>query len=187
MRKSLTILTIVICIHYFCTSSYSSDQNNVTPQKKAFIAAKSGDLEGLKEALQNGAQIEARDAKYKDNVLNKAITKGHTHIVRWLLENGANPNSPGGGWIALHNAIFRDDLEQTKLLLEFGADIEAIDRYGSTPIVKASRTTRIDIFELLLAKGVDVNIQNKLGITALYYASENGSDEKARLLLEKGG
>lgn len=183
MHKIFKLLTVAFCIMFLFTNSYG--KNNVDWQEKAFIAAKNGDMEGLKEALKNGADVEVRDSKYKANILDKAITKGHTHIVKWLLINNADPNSPGSNLSALHNAIFRDNFEQTKLLLEYGADIEKLDWHGNTPLINASSTTRIEIFELLLDKGVDVNKQNKKGRTALYYACDNGSDEKVKLLLEK--
>ena len=79
-------------------------------QAQAFDAAKTGDLNALQDALANGAELEARNAPYRDTVLNIAITHGNTDLAVWLLEQGADANTGGGGRTALHNAIFRDNL-----------------------------------------------------------------------------
>ena len=47
-------------------------------QAQAFEAAKTGDLNALQDALADGAELEARNAPYRDTVLNIAIIKRWT-------------------------------------------------------------------------------------------------------------
>ncbi len=155
-------------------------------QAQAFDAAKTGDLNALQDALANGAELEARNAPYRDTVLNIAITHGNTDLAVWLLEQGADANTGGGGRIALHNAIFRDNLAVTKLLIAHGADVEARDRHGNTPLMSASRTTPIEIFTFLLEQGAVVQVQNKKGATPLHYATQTWDEDKAQRLLDRG-
>ena len=61
-----------------------------------------------------------------------------------------------------------------KLLLEAGinnitasADINALDCYGETPLMRAVTWNDSTMIELLLEQGADVNAKNKDGVTAL--------------------
>ncbi|HLD61037.1 MAG TPA: ankyrin repeat domain-containing protein [Patescibacteria group bacterium] len=63
--------------------------------EKLFTAVESGDLEAVKTALAEGADINAKDT---DNytALNKAADEGNFDIVEFLVENGADINNKGG-------------------------------------------------------------------------------------------
>ncbi|MGY5877206.1 MAG: ankyrin repeat domain-containing protein [Candidatus Thorarchaeota archaeon] len=53
-------------------------------------SAESGDLDGVKQALKDGANIDAQEKTFSDTALHLAASKGHIEIVRFLLEQGAN-------------------------------------------------------------------------------------------------
>lgn len=53
-------------------------------------SAESGNLEGVKEALEQGADINAQDDWMKQSALHKASSHGHVEIVEYLLKNGAD-------------------------------------------------------------------------------------------------
>ena len=56
-------------------------------------------------------------------------------------------------------------------LISKGADIDAKDVRGSTPLIRASMKGYKDTVELLISKGADVNVKDVQGYTALYWAS----------------
>ena len=61
-----------------------------------------------------------------------------------------------------------------KLLIEAGADLEAVDRDGYTPLhLCPARTTNFQIVSLLVEAGANVNAVNNYGSTALHYAYAN--------------
>ncbi|KAI6171449.1 hypothetical protein M3Y97_01045800 [Aphelenchoides bicaudatus] len=84
----------------------------------------------------------------------------------------------------LHEAAFSDYIEIVKLLIESGADVNAKNNRGDTPIHRASQNGYIEIVKFLVEKGADVNATNKDHQTPLHYA--NRKLEVVKLLLESG-
>jgi ankyrin repeat protein len=78
------------------------------------------------------------------------------------------------------------DYNKVRLALNFGADVEAKDKYDMTPLHWASLNNRIAIAKLLIDKGADVEAKDYKGWTPLHRASWNNSIEIARLLIERG-
>jgi ankyrin repeat protein len=62
-------------------------------------------------------------------------------------------------------------------LLEFGADVDARDSDGNTPLILASRNGRADMCRLLLSRGADPCAQNRRGDTPMYWTTESGRME----------
>jgi uncharacterized protein len=93
------------------------------------------------------------------------------------------------GFTALHLAIFGRQEEAGRLLLDRGADPNALSTneqvrvppLGTAAFVRSTRLAR-----LLLDAGADVNGRGEGGFTALHSAAQNGDEELARLLLERG-
>ena len=73
-----------------------------------------------------------------------------------------------------------------KLLLEKGAEIEAKDNDGNTPLHSASIREHLEVVKLLLEKGADVNAKSNAGQTPLHSASMDEYTEVMKLLLERG-
>src|SRR4029079_817382 len=69
---------------------------------------------------------EIPDAVARDGVLHLMAKSGNTAAVKWLLENGADPNARWSHWgdllTALHLAVLGNHLEVTRALLAAGAD-----------------------------------------------------------------
>src|SRR5262249_34349694 len=63
------------------------------PPDALWIAAKSGDMDGLQAALAGNVDVNALDAKGQ-TALILAIQNNHLAIVRALLAHGANPTTP---------------------------------------------------------------------------------------------
>ena len=66
-----------------------------------------------------------------------------------------------------------------------GADVNAKNENGSTPLILALDNGFKEVAELLIAKGVEVNIQNNNGDTALILAASWGHTEIVNSLLAK--
>ena len=71
-----------------------------------------------------GAATAAEDATLAD-----AAEQGHGKLVRTLLAGGADVNAAQvDGMTALHWAAYRDDLDTARMLVEGGADANAVNQ-----------------------------------------------------------
>jgi ankyrin repeat protein len=78
------------------------------------------------------------------------------------------------------------DAQTVEQLLASGADVNAPDDQGMTPLWVAAGNDRADIVRLLIERGADVNASGKRGRTPLHVAFHYGYAGIARLLIEKG-
>src|SRR5215468_5164993 len=84
----------------------------------------------------------------------------------------------------LVTAIRNADVRVVRQLLDNGADVNARDAEGNTPLLLASFYASPECLELLIEKGADVNAANKAGATPLIRAATDY--EKTRLLVAAG-
>lgn len=95
-----------------------------------------GDLEGVKQALASGADLNAGD-DVGYTPLNVAIQQKQVEVVKLLLESGADPNRADHDgnvplWTAVHNWGHDDRI--VLLLLHKGADPRIANNYGRSPL-----------------------------------------------------
>jgi len=90
------------------------------------------------------------------------------------------------GMTALHWAVWRDEVDAVKTLLEKGAVATAANRYGVTPLSITCENGNGEIAKLLLAAGADANVTLAGGETALITASRTGKIEVVRALISHG-
>jgi ankyrin repeat protein len=76
--------------------------------------------------------------------------------------------------------------EDCAKLLDQGADVNARDEEGSTPLLWAVLSGRREVVELMVAGGADVNRPNLEGETPLHWASTTGNTVVAEYLLARG-
>jgi ankyrin repeat protein len=69
-----------------------------------------------------------------------------------------------------------------KLLEEKGAPINAMDKFGYTPLMQAVTSKHIDIVEILLEAKADIDFQNDTGKTALMMAAFSGLLSTVKIL-----
>jgi ankyrin repeat protein len=93
------------------------------------VAAAVGDQERIEELLHKDSGLARQLDSVGVSPLSQASRGGHLHIVRCLLEHGADPNTPenGGGpdGLALYWACTGNRLDIAQLLLEHGANPHA--------------------------------------------------------------
>ena len=94
-----------------------------TPDQLLWKAAGDGDLDGITQALQQGADVNSR-GEYGDAALNIAAENGHLHAVERLLEAGADLENLGGAdKTPLMNATFAGHTKVVAVLLDHGARV----------------------------------------------------------------
>ena len=88
--------------------------------------------------------------------------------------------------ISIIDAAKAGNIEAVKQHLATGADVNAKDEGGVTPLHGAAIEGHKEITELLIAAGTDVNSKNVVGMTPLHYAAQQGHKETAELLIANG-
>ncbi|MBU6475417.1 MAG: ankyrin repeat domain-containing protein [Alphaproteobacteria bacterium] len=86
----------------------------------------------------------------------------------------------------LRLAVQRNDIKTMQDLIKRGADINAQDNLGYTPLIIAARLGRIDCARILLGHGAEIDKADHQGHTALLWASFYGYTETATLLAGRG-
>jgi hypothetical protein len=72
------------------------------------------------------------------------------------------------------------------LLLAVGADVNAADGHGQTPILAAIQECRYEAVQLLLAAGANMTAASTDGFTPLHAAAAQGDHRVVQLLLQRG-
>jgi ankyrin repeat protein len=79
----------------------------------------------------------------------------------------------------------KGDLKAVQLFLVAGIDGNSQDATGSTALMVAAKTGRIDVVNKLLEQKLNLDLQNKQGETALMLAAANNHADIVKLLLKK--
>lgn len=108
----------------------------------------------------------------RQTILTQAAKNGWNEMIKFLFQNGVTITSGS----VLYNAVFNNHIETVQLLLENGANIQAL-------LQKASAMGFVEIVKILIQYKVDIHEQND---EALRKACKNGHIEVVKILLENG-
>lgn len=107
-----------------------------------------------------------------------------TVLIAWLACLQILAAEPAKAGATLFEAIRNNDSESVRSLLKAGADLQARNEAGDTPLMAAALYADTGVLELLLKAGADVNATHPAGATALMRAAT--FRDKAQRLLEAG-
>jgi ankyrin repeat protein len=175
-RQSLSALLLAAL---GATASYAD-----SPAQPLFDALRQGEIARVRAAIGKGADINSRD-QYGNTLLMQAAVYATRADLEFLLACGADVNAANK---AGHTALMRamPDLAKIKLLVEHGADVNAV-AVGATPLlIAASLPNAEEVVRYLIQKGANIKAVNGLGQDAVMTAAAEGAAGTLKILLEAG-
>lgn len=155
-------------------------------------AAANGDVSALKKALQDGADINARDGHGRTALL-VAAHGSNLDIVRELARAGADMKAKDAQRYDIITIVaVRDDAAMLRLAIALGADPAAITSpYDGTALIAAAHLGHAEIVRVLIAAKAPLDHVNNLGWTAVMEAvvlgdGGNRHQDTLRALVEAG-
>lgn len=146
------------------------------------IAADTGDLDAVKDALGEGANIDARDY-IGQSALHHAARSGHSEIMQYLADHGANTDAIDlDGRTPLHVAVAGHKPDTIRLSIKLGVDVDKPCSHGDTPYHYAALTGNSEGAEILREHNADPSITNRDGWTATKLAGFMQHKETAETL-----
>jgi uncharacterized protein len=155
----------------------------------------------LLQALYTGNRAKADELLAQNPELNifEAAATGDTERVHELLHDDPSLANAFGddGFHPLGLAAFFGHVDTTRVLLEHGADVNALSRneHVQTAAIHAAaasneegtdESTRYELVQLVLDHGADPNLRQGGGFRAIDAARQNGDARVEQLLRERG-
>ncbi len=160
------------------------------------ICKDGGSAEQVKDLILKGANVRAA-REYSAKCMNHEVTG-----ILWRYEQLLVGEEDAGGSIverrqrlisaaetnkALRNVCKEGGtLEQIQELINKGANVNAGDEYGFTPLMEAASYGHMRTCEALIAKGANIHAVAYNGFTALLYAAVNNFEATVDLLIKHG-
>jgi ankyrin repeat protein len=132
------------------------------PTLAIFAAAIFGDAGEIEELLAGNRSLANAVSPDGWLPLHLAAHFGHADAVRALLNKGAKANAPSTNAMrnmALHAAAAGRSRLVAKLLLDAGADVNARQSGGWTPLHSAAQNGDIEFARILMDAGADVSVR----------------------------
>ena len=158
-------------------------------ESSPLLEALTGGDEAIVELLiQRGADAKAT----ADQGLVMAVTTKCAKGLELLAERNTNKMD---FTVALPQIAYLDDANAIRVLLDHGADVNAFDSTGRTPLMYAAVSDLLPVkcVKLLIDRGANINAIDKhqksgdTGYAALDIAKQNGNTPVVELLLKYGG
>lgn len=148
------------------------------------IAAYEGTIGTVRNAIESGSDVNAKDAETSLTALHMAAYNGHGEIVKLLIEHGATIDCRDNeGKTPLIHACTDAFPETVEILLDAGADVNAKESTeGFTPLMMGAGLGQADVVRVLLQHDANRAMRDDDGDTATDHARNSGHVEIVRLL-----
>lgn len=121
----------------------------------------------------------------RQQFLVHAAVRGDVSILNAMLAVGADPNSAVTGSSPLYYAVWHHRIEAAVSLIDHGANVNAVEPSGLTPLVGAASSGDDAMVRLLLDHGADPNARASCG-SPLEVARANRHPSTEAILIAAG-
>lgn len=140
-------------------------------------------LEICRRFIDAGIDINCRTSDGTP-MLNIAVRSEQPEAVEWILSLNVDIDalSDDRGYSAVMDAVWKSNVEITKLLIARGANLNFIGNDGQSVLVLAVGAGVFEICRLLAEAGADPDIKDRMGMSAYEYAKLFGKADIVELL-----
>ncbi len=173
------------------------------------MAARTGKMDAVRMLLDHGANVNAKETWGGTTALMWAVSERHAEVAKLLVEHGAEVNAKSNfvpsasgrgfegtapvapkpnqtieefasGWMTpLMFAAREDDLESARILIQAGADVNAVAADGKDALGLALFNGSYDVASLLIDSHANVNHADAQRFTPLFWAVDRRNMETA--------
>lgn len=174
-------------------------------------AIKKDDVDRVKAIVDGEPALASGRLPLGESPLMAALYRGHLKVMEVLLAAGAEVDVFAAaaigridalkaavrdrqivarhaydGWTPLHLAAFFGQVEAARVLLDAGADVNAVSQnsLANTPLHAATAGKHSDVALLLLASGADAHTTDAGGYTPVQIAKQNDLTDVVRAVSE---
>ena len=200
------ILLIFVIVFFIMSILFVTAYLIIRPKSNVFVLIMSGDSKKLEYLIDKDPALINISDRWQSTPLHWAARLEDNDIVKTLIDAGASVrardmygNTPlhcaAESWNeVLHPRWNRDKERQlvssesiVVLLIESGADINAVNKYDFTPLHEAARSGDIEVAEILIRAGADINAKCvRRSLTPLHTAAYSGNCRVVKILIENG-
>lgn len=140
----------------------------------------------LKTLLEGGLEVDVKDDEDR-TPLSWAIELGHQSIVKYLLDQGANPNIQEHVQTPLIWSVINGSIELFDMLTKYGAGRGNEGPTYKRVLLFAAGKGQEDFVRMLLGKNMDFDIRDQdCGRSPISRAAEFGRENVVKFLLSQG-
>jgi len=164
--KHIVIFLLLSSVMIFIRPVLAHQEFENSGDSQLMMAAYDGDLDKMRRLVDQGHDVNQTN-KYGFTAIYFAAggtrtqpsPKGSTEAVKFLLQHGAKANNKSNinGYTALMAACANQNTGSVSLLLEYGADVNALTKDGESALSIASARLEPEIVTLLLDHEAHVN------------------------------
>ena len=146
-----------------------------------------GKSRGVINLLSSGTYPNCKYPATGDTPLHMAAEGGHSHVVKLLLNAGAEINKLNkSGESPLLLAAKNGHVDIIDKLLAGGGEINMVNEGGESPLFLAAKFGHSDVVIALLKGGANPNRENRDGDTPIQIAAKYGNDFVVEILHNAG-
>ena len=163
----------------FKTEKFDFDYFSYHGGNVLHYAAMTGNLNRVKQLVEQGADIHVKNKMTDRTVLIYAAESDNLELVKWLVEHGADVKEKiQYGETVLMNAAGNGNLEMVKWLIEHGANVKEKDNvYNMSILHLAAGSGNLELVKWLIEHGADINAKGRHSNTVLHLAADSGNLE----------
>ncbi len=134
-KKLIVVAVVVLSAIVLAVPSWGAKFRKKINDEQFVEMCKKGDTKGVIEAINSGANINAKDYRGY-TVLMLAADQGHTETVNALIEAGADDLTDNAGKTALIHAASSEysNPETVNALIDAGSNVKQRDNIGKTAV-----------------------------------------------------